>query len=236
VASVYSILCLFFDYDAFCSDLTGVAIDRKVRVAEELNALDFEGIEQDIGEVVGRVVDTGKGNLVAVLVTLEVVEELEPELLVSTVLLLVVLVVGVFQSLDVVAVTALVSLAVRQTSAANDGTTAVTGEILPVDWRVELLGVGLAAAGRVGLLVGVATVSVEVGRVHASESGVIAIVGNIFQLLWTSDNVGEFDADLVDLVEVVGVTGTVLWVAVAALVEDANVESEVLAKIVVGEG
>ena len=92
---------LFFDYDAFCSDLTGVAIDRKVRVAEELNALDFEGIEQDIGEVVGRVVDTAKGNLVVVLVTLEVVEELEPELLVSTILPLVVLVVGVLQSREV---------------------------------------------------------------------------------------------------------------------------------------
>lgn len=85
-------------FHALFGDLTRVAIHQVASVALECNAGDFEGIEQDVGEVVWSVVGAGVGHLVDALVTLEVVEELEPEFLVGTVLLLGVLVVGVHQT------------------------------------------------------------------------------------------------------------------------------------------
>lgn len=132
---------------------------------------------------------------------IEVVEELEPELLVSTEFLLSGLVVGVHQTIDIVFVTTLVPLAIRSSSGTEVGASGSTTKGLTVEVLVLSLKSGIVV---VVLVIIPSTVSIEVGAVHATVRLLASIIsGHIFVLLWTTDNVGEVDGDFVDTVEVV---------------------------------
>jgi len=130
-----------------------VSIVQVAVVAGEGDGGHLEGVEQNVGEVVGldgaiaiycdQVTRSGGD------INLEVVVELEPELLVCTVLILSSLVIGVHQTFDFVVFTTLVPFTTSNSRATADGGGSIgegsTGEILNVSWLIVFFGISLTA-------------------------------------------------------------------------------------------
>ena len=145
-----------------------VSIVQVAVVAGEGDGGHLEGVEQNVGEVVGldgaiaiycdQVTRSGGD------INLEVVVELEPELLVCTVLILSSLVIGVHQTkqkfklnlkivfyvpFDFVVFTTLVPFTTSNGRATADGGGSIgegsTGEILNVSWLIVFFGISLTA-------------------------------------------------------------------------------------------
>ena len=126
--------------------LTNVVIVDVGSVAAERNGDKLERIEQNVG-----VVEWNAGDIrihsncawVAVsAVKLEVVVELEPELLVSTELLLSVLIIGVHQTLNFVVNTTLIPFAIAQCSCTVTSGVRAVGQFFQVECNILLVIIG----------------------------------------------------------------------------------------------